>query len=268
VSFDRSLQLELDRVGIRGALARRIEAELADHRRCDPGAPLGDPRELAERFAADLRAPLTRRAVRHGFAALSLTALLLVVVASVYSATEQWARLDLSGARGAVVAAGGLTIMIGAQVAFVAGVLALVPLLLGRSDQVSLLLAQRRLGVALVSAAVVIGAELTQTVAQRPLLPGWLVALSTLAALGPVPVLLPAARTLRIARGLTPVVPVRGLFAAPLLAGVAFTAVAAMALGSAVVEGSVAEGLSRGAIEAIAIAGCFALFARPLGLRR
>jgi hypothetical protein len=41
-----------------------------------------------------------------------------------------------------------------------------------------------------------------------------------------------------------------------------------MALGSAVVEGSVAEGLSRGAIEAIAIAGCFALFARPLGLRR
>ena len=146
--------------------------------------------------------------------------------------------------------------------------LALVPLLLGRSDQVSLLLAQRRLGVALVSAAVVIVAELTQTVAQRPLLPGWLFALSTLAALAPVPVLLPAARTLRIARGLTPAVPVRGMFAAPLLAGVAFAAVAAMALGSAVVEGSVAEGLSRGAIEAIAIAGCFALFARRLGLRR
>jgi hypothetical protein len=41
-----------------------------------------------------------------------------------------------------------------------------------------------------------------------------------------------------------------------------------MALGSAVVEGSAAEGFSRGAIEAVAIAGCFALFARPLGLRR
>ena len=83
MTFERSLQSELDRVGIRGALAQRIEAELVDHQRCDPEAPLGDPRELAERFAADLRAPLTRRAARHGFAALSLTAVLLVTVASV-----------------------------------------------------------------------------------------------------------------------------------------------------------------------------------------
>ena len=268
MSFERSLRIELGRVGIRGALARRIEAELADHRRCDPDAPLGDPRELAERFAADLRAPLTRRAARRGFAALSLTALLLIAVMSVYSATDQWAHLDLFGARGAVIAAGGLTIVIGAQVAFVAGMLAIVPLVLGRSDQASLLLAQRRLGVALVSASVVIVAELTQTVAQRPLLPGWLFALSTIAAVAPLPVLAPAARTLRIARGLTPTVPVPGMFGAPLLVGVAVAAVAAMALGSAVVEGSVAEGLSRGAIEAIAIAGCFALFARRLGLRR
>jgi len=268
MSFERTLQVELDRVGIHGALARRIQAELADHRRCDPEAPLGDPRELAERFAADLRAPLTRRAVRHGFAALALTGLLLVVVAAVYSATDQWARLDVFGARGAVVAAGGLAIMIGAQVAFVTGLLALAPLVLGRSDQASLLLAQRRLAVALVSASVVIGAELTQTVAQRPLLPGWLVVLSMIAAVAPLPVLVSAAHTLRIARGLTPAVPVRGLFPTPLLAGVAFAAIAAMALGSAVVEGSAAEGLSRGAIEAVAIAGCFALFARPLGLRR
>ena len=142
------------------------------------------------------------------------------------------------------------------------------PLVLGRSDEASLLLAQRRLGVALISASVVIVAELTQTVAQRPLLPGWLFALSTIAAVAPLPVLAPAARTLRVARGLTPTVPVPGLFGAPLLAGVGVAAVAAMALGSAVVEGSVAEGLSRGAIEAIAIAGCFALFARRLGLRR
>ena len=146
--------------------------------------------------------------------------------------------------------------------------LALVPLVLGRSDQASLLLAQRRLGVALVSASVVIVAELTQTVAQGQLLPGWLFALSTIAAVAPLPVLGPAARTLRVAHGLTPTVPVRGMFGAPLLAGVAVAAVAAMTLGSAVVEGSVAEGLSRGAIEAIAIAGCFAFFARRLGLLR
>ena len=268
MTFERSLEIELDRVGIRGALARRITAELADHRRCDPAAPLGDPRELAERFASDLRAPLTRRAARHAFAALSLTAVLLVGLVSVYSATGQWARLDVFGARGAVVAAGGVTIMIGAQVAFVAGMLAVAPLVVGRADQASLLLAQRRLGVALGSASVVIAAELTQTALQRPLLPGWLFACSALAAVAPLPVLLPAARTLRLARRLTPAVPVRGMFPTPLLAGVAFAAVAAMALGTGAVEGSVAEGLSRGAIEALAIAVCFVLFARRLGLRR
>ena len=58
------------------------------------------------------------------------------------------------------------------------------------------------------------------------------------------------------------------MFATPLLVGAAFAAVAAMALGSAVIEGSVAEGLSRGAIEALAIAVCFVSFARRLGLRR
>ncbi len=268
MSFERGLQLELARVGIRGALARRIEAELADHRRCDPDAPLGDPRELAERFAADLRAPLTRRATRRGFAALSLTALLLVGVASLYSATDQWAHLDLFGARGAVVAGGGATIMVSAQLAFVAGMLAVVPLVLGRTDPASLLVVQRRLGIALVSAFVVIAAELAQTVAQRPFLPGWLFAVSALAAVAPLPVLLPAGRTLRAASRLTPVVPVRGMFPTALLVGVAFAAVAAMTLGSAVVERSAAEGASRGAIEALAIAVCFVLLARRLGLRR
>jgi hypothetical protein len=267
MSFERALRAELARVGIRGVLARRIEAELADHRRCDPAAPLGDPRELADRFAADLRVPLTRRAVRRGFAALSLAAALLVGVALVYSATDQWAHLDLFGTRGAVVAGGGLAIVIGAQVAFVAGMLALVPIVLGRSDQPSLLLAQRRLAVALVSVSVVIAGELAQTIAQRPLLPDWLFVVSVAAALAPLPVLVPAARTLRVVGGLTPVVPVRSAFPASLLVGVALAAVAAMTLGSAVAERSLAEGLSRGAIEALAIGGCFALLARRLGLR-
>jgi hypothetical protein len=268
MSFEQRLRSELDRVGIRGPLARRIEAELADHRRCDPAAPLGDPRELAERFAADLRAPLTRSAVRHGFAGLALTALLLAGVALVYGATGQWAHLDLFGARGAVVAAGGLGIVIGGQAAFVAGVLALVPVALRRDDAASLLLAQRRLAVAFASVFVVIGGELAQTIAQRPELSGWLVGVSAAAALAPLSLLVPAARTLRAARGLTPHVPVEASLPAPLLAGVAVAAVAAMAVGSAVAERSLAEGLSRGVIEALAIAGCFALLARRLGLRR
>lgn len=267
MSFERTLRAELDHVGIRGALARRIEAELADHRRCDPTAPLGDPRELAESFAADLRVPLTRRAVWRGFAALSLTAVMLVGVALVYSIMDQWAHLDLFSTRGAVVAGGGLAIVIGAQVAFVAGLLALAPVVLGRSDPPSLLLAQRRLAVALVSASVVIAGELVQTLAQRPLLPDWLFVFSAVAALAPLPVLVPAARALRVAGGLTPTIPVGSAFPARLVAGVALAAVTAMTLGSAVAERSLAEGLSRGAIEAVAIAGCFALLARRLGLR-
>jgi hypothetical protein len=267
MSFERSLRDELDRVGIRGALARRIEAELADHRRCDAAAPLGDPRELAEQFAADLRVSLTRRAVRHGFASLSLAAVLLVAVVLVYGATDQWTHLDLFAARGAVVAACGLAIVIGAQVAFVAGMLSLMPVLLGRSDPASLLLAQRRLGVAFVSVSVVIMGELVSTIAQRPLLASWLFAFSAAAALAPLPLLAPAVRTLRVAGGLTPAVPVRSAFPTPLLAGVALAAVAAMTLGSAVAERSFAEGLTRGVIEAVAIAGCFVLLARRLGLR-
>lgn len=267
MSFERSLRAELDRVGIRGALARRIEAELADHRLCDPSAPLGDPRELAERFADDLRLPLTRRAVRTGFGALALIAVLLAGVAAVYSATNQWAHLDLFGARGAVVAGGGLAIVIGAQVAFVAGVLAVVPIALGRTEPLALRLSQQRLSVAFVAGAIVIGGELAQSVAQRALLPGWLFAFSVVAALAPLPVLGPAARTLRIAGGLTSAAPVRAALPAPLLTAVAVAAVVAMTLGSAVAERSLAEGVSRGAIEALAIAGCFVLLARRLGLR-
>jgi hypothetical protein len=267
MSFGRSLRDELDRVGIRGALARRIEAELADHHRCDPAAPLGDPRELAEQFAADLRVSLTRRAFRHGFAALSLTAVLLVAVVLVYGATDQWTHLDLFGARGAVVAGSGVAIVIGAQVAFVAGMLSLVPVVLGRSDPASLLLVQRRLGVAFASVSVVIAGELVSTIAQRPLLAAWLFAFSTAAALAPLPLLAPAARTLRVAGGLTPGVPARSALPAPLLAGVAVAAVVAMTLGSAVAERSFAEGLTRGVIEAVAIGTCFLLLARRLGLR-
>ena len=146
--------------------------------------------------------------------------------------------------------------------------LAVVPLVLGRSDQGSLLLVQRRLAVALVSASVVIAAELTQTVAQGALLPAWLLALSQ------------SPRWRRYRCFSRPC----GRFESPAASRLpsrceecsrhrcwwesAFAAVAAMALGSAVIEGSVAEGLSRGAIEALAIAGCFVSLARRLGLRR
>ena len=73
----RGLRDELARVGIRGGLADRIEAELDDHLACDPNADLGEPRVIAQRFADELRLPRTRRAAYLGFAGLAAAALLL-----------------------------------------------------------------------------------------------------------------------------------------------------------------------------------------------
>jgi hypothetical protein len=106
--------------------------------------------------------------------------------------------------------------------------LALVRVVLGRTDQPSLLLAQRRPAVAFASVSIVIAEELAQTIAQRALFPDWLFVASAAGVLAPLPVLVPAART----------------------------------------SGSrLADGLSRGAIEALAIAGCFVPLSRRLGLR-
>src|SRR4030095_5438125 len=48
------LERELASVGIRGRRRERILAEFADHLACDPGAQLGDPRELAAEVANHL----------------------------------------------------------------------------------------------------------------------------------------------------------------------------------------------------------------------
>ena len=48
------LETELRAVGIPPRRRRRIRLELEDHLACDPGADLGDPRELARQFADEL----------------------------------------------------------------------------------------------------------------------------------------------------------------------------------------------------------------------
>lgn len=243
------LRAELSRVGIRGGLADRIEAELADHLACNPDADLGSPRLIAEAFADELRLPRTRRAAYLGFGGLALAALLLLVVLG--NAPRH------TGAAGDTIAFAGLALVLGAQVAFVAGVLALWGVVRGTAPAV----VQRRVLVALAGGALVFAAEAVDAVAQQR----WIVLL----ALAPVPLLAASALHLRTAVALTPARTVGARGFSPIeAAAVGVAIVALMVLGSAVAEHSWVEGISRGVLEALAFAAGFLVLGRSLGIRR
>jgi hypothetical protein len=261
------LRAELARVGIRGRLARRIVLELDDHERCDPSANLGGPREIAERFAEELRLPRTRRAVYAGFAALALTAVLLGVPSRGISAAGGWP--DTFGGRGLIVSLAGLTMVLGGQVAFVTGVLALSRALRRPAAPEELRLVQRRLGVALAAGGVVLVGQAAQAVALQPLIPTWWYALALPAVVVPGLALGGAAHGLRRAVAITPPVdPASRAFPMPLVIAIGVAAVAFIAVGSTFTENSPAEGLTRGVLEAVAFVAGFAVLGRRLGIRR
>lgn len=263
----KGLRSELARAGIHGRLARRIELELEDHLRCNPEANIGTPREIAARFAEELRVPKTRRSVYIGFGALALTAALLGVHARGLSGPA--GRADIFGARGFFESVGGLAIALGGQVAFVAGVLALWLVLQRPRDPQELRLAQHRIGVALAAGVVVIIGEATQAVALQPLLTAWWFAFSLAAVSVPVVALAGAARGVRAAAAVTPAVaPVPRPFSRPLVVAICAGVVALMTIGSAFAERSWAEGVTRGVIEGVAFAVCFLALGRRLGIRR
>ncbi len=256
------LQSELARVGIRGRLARRIELELDDHLRCDPAANLGLPREIAERFAAELQVSRTIRSTYGGFAALALAAVAIVVSA-------RGGGPSIPGARGWVQSFGGLTVLFAGQVAFVAGVLALWRALRRPETPAELRLVQRRTSVALAAGGAAVAAHAVQAVAVQPFMSTLWVAFAMLAALVPATALGVAAYVLRGAVVLTPAVePVREAFPRVTVIAVGTAAAAAMIVGSAFAEHSWAEGINRGALEAIGFALSFAVFGRHLGIRR
>ena len=260
------LRTELARVGIRGRLAQRIVRELEDHLRCDPGADLGGPREIAERFAEELRVPRTRRATYAGIGALALAAVALGASSKGVSVAGGWP--DAFGVRGAIVAVDGLLIVLAGQVAFVAGVLAIWRVLRRPSDPDELRLVQRRLGFALAAGAVVTAGQALQSVALHPLLPAWWFALALPAAVVPALVLGAAAHGLREAVALTPrVEPRPRVFPWRLVIAIGVGAALLITVGSAYTEDSWAEGISRGVLEAVAFAVCFAVFGRRLGIR-
>lgn len=259
-----ALRDELDRVGIRGRLARRIELELADHLACDPEANLGEPRLIAERFAAELRLPLTRRATYTGFAGLALAAVLLAASQRAL-VVAHGSVPSVPGLRGTLIAWAGLAIMLGCQVAFVSGMLALWGVRRGTPPA----LVQRRLAFALGSGLLVVCGIGFDSVAFHPYLPLWATAVAAAAAVAPVPVLAASAGGLRTASALTPGGPVAVRpFPAWLVVAIGAAVVLAITVGSAFAERSWQEGLVRGALEAAAFAGGYLVLGRRLGIRR
>jgi hypothetical protein len=108
MSWLDDLDAELRAAGIPRKRRQRIAAELDDHLRCDPDAQLGEPRDLARRFADELGTAYARRAGFGVFLALAPVGLLF------------GALLLVSGF--AVVNGG---VVLGTQLAFVGGMLAL-----------------------------------------------------------------------------------------------------------------------------------------------
>ena len=265
MSFFDELRRELAAGGFDPRRINRIVLELEDHLACDPEAKLGEPAEIAARFAAELRVARTRTATIGSFVSLSLTAVL--VVASSSAVQPAGSRPDVFGMRGAIVAAAGLVAAFAGQVAFVAGVLG-AALWLRRPDE--LWLVQRRMAVALAASFVVVVADGIDAVALRPDMAGWWFALSCSATLCSAVALMAAAQMLRGATALTPTRfrrPAAGWDPTWVLA-VWCAAVAAMTLGSAVAERSWIEGASRGGFEVLAFGAGFLAFGRVLGLRR
>jgi hypothetical protein len=248
----KGLREELARVGITGRLARRIELELDDHARCDPDAQLGSPQLIAERFADELRLPRTRRAVHTGFVALAVLALVLAVLALRALPSEHVAS-------GLVVALAGLGIVLGAQVSFVGGWLAL----WGVHRGTQLRIVQRRTFVALAGGVLVlagVGVDLVLTHSAV-----WWLAVAALPVIG----LARSGLELQEASALTPAAgTARVAFTRTAVAVIGAGAALAVAVGSALAERSWVEGLTRGAFEAIAFTVCFLVLGRRLGIRR
>ncbi|MBA3843150.1 MAG: hypothetical protein H0X39_11150, partial [Actinobacteria bacterium] len=253
VSYLDELERALRAAGVPRTRRARILLEFSDHLVCDPRAELGSPQLVAERFAAELRLVSTRQARLVAFCALALTA----------------GSLTVTGGRpgGIVYAVASVAIVLGGQVALVCGVLALLPSLRRPGDAGAAVVVQRRVGTALAAGGAVVLAQSVQAASEAGSLSAWRTAAAFAApALSSVALLL-ARRRLRGAERLTQIAAPDWSWPTPVLASIGIGATALMAAGSTWTEHSAFEGLTRGAVEGLAIALCLAGLGRRLGLR-
>jgi hypothetical protein len=118
MTYLETLASQLAAVGIRGRRRARILAEFADHLDCDSQAELGDPSELARQFANELGTTLARRAAVTAFAGLALAGIFAGVA---FLTGQRRLFVSASDAVSPVGQIGAWMVVIGGQVAFVAG---------------------------------------------------------------------------------------------------------------------------------------------------
>jgi hypothetical protein len=175
MSYLDELRRELAAVGIRGRLRRRILAEADNHLRSDAGAlgRFGSAREVANSFAAELGTRAARRASFGAFAALGVAGAIYATSFIAVSVTGQ------PSADSALASLALVAIVVGPQVSFVAGSLALLRSLRnGRAvvlPSAELEAINRRTGVALGSGIVTMGGLVLYATVLRSELAGWCV---------------------------------------------------------------------------------------------
>jgi hypothetical protein len=113
----QTLSAELTRVGIQGALRRRIVTELADHLESDPDADLGSPHTLARQFADELGTVRARTVAFRAFAALALAGTLFALTVAATAIRGGVGRSNVSTPVRLLL----LCCLLAGQVSFVAG---------------------------------------------------------------------------------------------------------------------------------------------------
>jgi hypothetical protein len=284
VSYVQDLAGELSAVGIRGRLRRRILAEIEDHLACDPQAVLGPPRDLARQFADELG---TTRACRAGLATF---AGLAVAGGATVAAVLAWqvngsTLYELQDVSSTLTDLGLALLVVGSQVAFVAGLLGVIRALRHRRDVAlsrdEAVVIGRRVATGLAAGfACLAGLALLAVEYQRSHSGWWGTFALGAAALGAIALAAATPAAVRAAR-LRPVTTGDrgdlfqdiGLVTPPVLRGRHWTLalIVAGALGLVITLGGVAQadpfdGALRGIAEALACLTGFVVLGRYLGL--
>jgi hypothetical protein len=289
MSWLQSLTDELGSHGVTGRERRRIVFELQDHIACDPGCEqrLGDPRELAVRFADELATARTRSCALEVFGALALAALALVVSQLAIGAAGGYPGFD-RGRSLALFMPAALGMFVAPQAALVAGTLAALRALRRRRASAlpaaELALIRRRAWVGLLSGiATIVGLELYVLDFSAVLPVWWLALVGGLAGAAGVALLAAAARLLDAGAIVTGVDGSAGdvfddlpMMRWSWLRGASWRlgAGASLCVGLAVTlfewhaERSLFEGLQRGLFEGLAAAAGYALLGRAIGVAR
>ncbi|HEY1458005.1 MAG TPA: hypothetical protein VGF15_05765 [Solirubrobacteraceae bacterium] len=288
MSWLQELADELTERGVTGPQRRRIVLELQDHIACEPGCEnrLGDPLQLAARFANELASDAARRCALGAFGALASAAIVLILSQATIGHAGGYPGFD-HGLSLVLFVGAALGMLIAPQVALVAGGLAGLRAL-RRGARIlpasEIALIRRRAWVGLAAGiATMIGLELYVGDFSAVLPAWWLVLFGGLAATAGLALLGACARLVRTASIVSdtsgpagdlfddlPVIRSSWLRQRPWhLGALAWIAVAlSMTVWEWYAEHSLAEGLQRGAFEGLAAAAGFALLGRSIGVAR